>query len=53
MNADMLRSIINNRLVEWEKVYGREESENTFSLRLKGIIQRVYEQKRNASCYPD
>lgn len=44
MNADMLRSVINNRLVEWEKVYGREESENTFSLRLKGIIQRAYEQ---------
>ena len=29
---------------QWEKLYGREEGETTFSLRLKGIIQRAYTQ---------
>ena len=44
MNAGMLRSAINNRLVEWERIYGCDTSEDTFSLRLKGIIKRAYEQ---------
>ncbi|EIC71885.1 hypothetical protein BSGG_5270, partial [Bacteroides sp. D2] len=43
MNAGMLRSAINNRLVEWERIYGCDTSEDTFSLRLKGIIKRAYE----------
>ena len=44
MDAGMLRSAINNRLVEWERIYGCDTSEDTFSLRLKGIIKRAYEQ---------
>ena len=44
MNAGMLRSAINNHLVEWERIYGCDTSEDTFSLRLKGIIKRAYEQ---------
>ena len=44
MNVSMLHSVINNRLVEWEKIYGNNVSEDTFSLRLKGIIERAYEQ---------
>ena len=44
MDAGMLRSAINNRLVEWERIYGCDTSEDSFSLRLKGIIKRAYEQ---------
>lgn len=44
LNADALRSYINVQLSLWEKVYGCEENENTFSLRLEGIIRRAYEQ---------
>lgn len=47
MNAGMLRSTINNQLCEWEKIYGDDKSEDTFSLRLKGIIKRAYEQTGN------
>lgn len=51
MNAGMLRSAINNRLVEWERIYGCDTSEDTFSLRLKGIIKRAYEQSGRRLCY--
>lgn len=44
MNADSLRSVVNSRLTEWEEIYGHKKAENTFSLRLKGIIQRAYQQ---------
>lgn len=43
-NADALRSSIDVQLYLWEKVYGSVEKENTFSLRLEGIIRRAYEQ---------
>lgn len=44
MEARSLRSVINKRLSEWEEKYGRNEEEDTFSLRLSGVIQRAYEQ---------
>ncbi len=44
MNAGMLCSVINNQLVEWERIYGSDPSEDTYSLRLKGIIKRAYVQ---------
>lgn len=43
-NVDGLRSVVNKQLDTWEKLYGREENESTFSLRLEGVIQRAYEQ---------
>lgn len=44
MTADMLSAAINRQLLQWEKLYGREEGETTFSLRFEGIIQRAYQQ---------
>lgn len=44
LHAGMLRSVLNDQLSEWEKIYGNSPSEDTFSLRLKGVIQRAYEQ---------
>ena len=44
MTAEALSAVINYQLLQWEKLYGREEGETTFSLRLKGIIQRAYTQ---------
>ena len=44
ITADMLSAVINRQLLLWEKIYQREEGETTFSLRLKGIIQRAYTQ---------
>jgi hypothetical protein len=36
-----LDSTLNDTLCEWEEVYGTRESENTFALRFKGVIQRA------------
>jgi hypothetical protein len=36
-----LDSILNDTLCEWEELYGSRESEMTFSLRFKGVIQRA------------
>jgi hypothetical protein len=36
-----LDSTLNDTLCEWEELYGTRESENTFALRFKGIIQRA------------
>lgn len=44
MTADMLSAAINRQLLQWEKLYGREEGETTFSLRFEGIIHRAYQQ---------
>ena len=44
MEAESLRASINVQLLLWENVYGRQEGEDTFSLRLEGIIRRAYEQ---------
>jgi len=35
--------IINRRLCEWEKIYGKEDYETTISSRFEGIIKRVRE----------
>lgn len=44
ITSDMLTAVINRQLLLWEKVYGREEGETTFSLRFEGVIRRAYEQ---------
>jgi hypothetical protein len=36
-----LDSTLNDTLCEWEEIYGTRESETTFALRFKGIIQRA------------
>jgi hypothetical protein len=36
-----LDSILNDTLCKWEELYGSRESEKTFSLRFKGVIQRA------------
>jgi hypothetical protein len=36
-----LDSTLNDTLCEWEELYGTRESENTFALRFKGVIQRA------------
>jgi hypothetical protein len=40
-NIHALDSILNDELCEWEKIYGARESESTFELRFKGVIQRA------------
>ena len=41
---ERLYAILNNYLCNWEKAYGRDESETTLSLRFLGVIRRAYEQ---------
>ena len=36
-------TILHTHLVQWEKQYGADASEQTFSSRFKGIIQRAYQ----------
>jgi hypothetical protein len=36
-----LDSTLNDSLCEWEELYGTRESETTFALRFKGVIQRA------------
>jgi hypothetical protein len=36
-----LDSILNDTLCKWEEIYGTRESEATFALRFKGVIQRA------------
>jgi hypothetical protein len=38
-----LVSILNRRLTEWEKTYGKEESEDTLTGRFEGIVRRAFE----------
>ena len=38
-----LESVLHVQLTEWEELYGKKESETTFSSRFKGVIQRAYE----------
>lgn len=42
--ANALRSAINKQLSQGEEIYGCKDNEDTFSLRLEGIIQRANEQ---------
>ena len=39
-----MHTILHTHLVQWEKQYGSDTSEQTFSSRFKGIIQRAYQQ---------
>ena len=40
---ESLDNILEKSLTAWEKLYGAEPSERSFSLRFAGIIQRAYE----------
>ena len=40
---EQLWILLNNQLSGWERLYGREESEETLSTRFSGIIRRAYE----------
>ena len=42
-SIDSLGNILNNALTRWEKIYGDEPSEASFSLRFAGIIRRAHE----------
>lgn len=42
--AENLQSAINNQLAMWEEIYGASSTEDTFSLRLEGVIRRAHEQ---------
>lgn len=41
---EQLYALLNNQLSVWERLYGREASEDTLSTRFSGIIRRAYEQ---------
>ena len=45
---ESLDNILEKSLTAWEKLYGAEPSERSFSLRFAGIIQRAYEKAGNA-----
>jgi hypothetical protein len=40
-DENALDSTLNNTLSEWEELYGTRQSETTFALRFKGVIQRA------------
>ena len=42
-DADKLREVLNIQISRWEKIYGKETDELTFSNRFEGVIQRAYE----------
>ena len=42
-DVEMLKSSINVEICRWEKLYGKEEGETSFSNRFEGIIRRAYE----------
>ena len=42
-DVEMLKSSINVEISRWEKLYGKEEGELSFSNRLEGVIRRAYE----------
>lgn len=44
LEANALRSLLDDNLVRWERIYGRDELEDTYARRFNGIIQRAYEQ---------
>ena len=41
--SEQLYALLNNQLSGWERLYGREASEDTLSTRFSGIIRRAYE----------
>ena len=42
-SQESLDNILETNLVQWEKLYGADPSERSFSLRFAGIIRRAYE----------
>ena len=40
---ESLDNILESNLVQWEKLYGADPSERSFSLRFAGIVRRAYE----------
>ncbi len=42
-DADKLREVLNIQISRWEKIYGKETDELTFSNRFEGVIQRAYQ----------
>ena len=42
-HADMLNTSLNVEILRWEKIYGKDESETSFSSRFEGVIRRAYE----------
>ena len=40
---DTLNNVLNNALVNWEKVYGAQASETELGMRFEGVIRRAYE----------
>ena len=42
-DADKLREVLNIQISRWEKIYGKEADELTFSNRFEGVIQRAYQ----------
>ena len=42
-SQESLDNILETNLVQWEKLYGADSSERSFSLRFAGIIRRAYE----------
>ena len=43
-DENSMHTILHTHLIQWEKQYGAEPSEQTFSSRFKGIIKRAYQQ---------
>ncbi len=41
------QSVINNFLLDKERIYGRDESETTIGLRFMGVVKRAFEQTGN------
>ena len=48
-SKEKLEGKLNSFLSENEKLYGREEWENTFGIRFEGIIKRAYEKTKDRS----
>lgn len=42
--VDALCELLNYNLTQWERIYGREEAEDSYATRFEGIIRRAYEQ---------
>ena len=42
-SQESLDNILESNLVQWEKLYGADPSERSFSLRFAGIVRRAYE----------
>ena len=42
-SQESLDNILESNLIQWEKLYGADPSERSFSLRFAGIVRRAYE----------